>query len=220
MFEIESSRPTAHTEAPSTASPEASPETAAAARGEADLKLKLKLKLNMSAEAPASELSAHDIKQLIERVAQMSDDDHWHILQIIRDNTQNKYTTNTNGVFVNMIDLDRGSLVQIHEYVQYAIQKTTLRKSVDERDVVDTSAYGDSAAEPGITPCTPQHQHAPDTMTDVVDLSSTYVDDICDNNTVVHDDPSVIRNQKKLPNRRRHSVASKSAAAVVAATTY
>lgn len=150
-------------------------------------------------EQAAKTLTPHDIKWLIERVEHMSDDEHWHILQIIRDNVANKFTTNKNGVFVDMSELDASTLSKVHEYVEYIhMRELDTPSDVTNRDDISVAAAAMLGGSKAVCSESQSHMEQNTTIVDEVDMTAAHVNDVS-GSVVVQDDPRLVCKAPDVP---------------------
>lgn len=62
------------------------------------------------------ELSFDDKKRMIEDIKKLNDIQLYQIFMMVKDNT-NKFTQNSNGVFVNLKNLSPDIIIKIHNYI-------------------------------------------------------------------------------------------------------
>jgi len=72
--------------------------------------------------ASAADDEEMNIQTLVDKIAQMTDQEHKYIFTLVSRDTK-RYTKNRNGVFVNMSVLSKETLRKIHEYVKFSEQR-------------------------------------------------------------------------------------------------
>ena len=63
-------------------------------------------------------MEVEKLKYLRDQIKELEKDEHFEILRIIRENSENKFTENNNGIFINMNKLDFTTLDKVEQFLE------------------------------------------------------------------------------------------------------
>jgi hypothetical protein len=65
-------------------------------------------------------MEVEKLKYLRDQIKELEKDEHFEILRIIRENSENKFTENNNGIFINMNKLDFTTLDKVEQFLEFS----------------------------------------------------------------------------------------------------
>lgn len=65
-------------------------------------------------------MDVEKLKCLRDLIRDLEKDEHFEVLRIIRENENNKFTENNNGIFVNMNKLDPMTIEKIESFLEFS----------------------------------------------------------------------------------------------------
>ena len=65
-------------------------------------------------------MEVEKLKYLRDQIKELENDEHFEILRIIRENSENKFTENNNGIFINMNKLDFTTLDKVEQFLEFS----------------------------------------------------------------------------------------------------
>lgn len=65
-------------------------------------------------------MEVEKLKYLRDQIKELEKDEHFEILRIIRENNENKFTENNNGIFINMNKLDFTTLDKVEQFLEFS----------------------------------------------------------------------------------------------------
>ena len=65
-------------------------------------------------------MEVEKLKCLRDQIRDLEKDEHFEVLRIIRENENNKFTENNNGIFVNMNKLDSMTIEKIEFFLEFS----------------------------------------------------------------------------------------------------
>ena len=65
-------------------------------------------------------MEVEKLKCLRDQIRELEKDEHFEVLRIIRENENNKFTENNNGIFVNMNKLDHNTIEKIESFLEFS----------------------------------------------------------------------------------------------------
>jgi hypothetical protein len=83
---------------------------------------------NQSTEEDSNNIVYIDHRGLSEKISKLGEQEHNYIFSIIKTDTD-KYTRNSNGVFLNMTTLSPSTLIKIDQYVKFCETQESIAPS-------------------------------------------------------------------------------------------
>ena len=76
-------------------------------------------------------MEVEKLKYLRDQIKELEKDEHFEILRIIRENSENKFTENNNGVFINMNKLPDSVIYEMESFLEFSNENN---KMLNQRD--------------------------------------------------------------------------------------
>ena len=79
-------------------------------------------------------------KRIVERTKRLKDYEYVHLFRIIKQDSDSKYSSNKNGIFINLKNLSDEILINIGEYLDFVESKNTASYIVKEDEEKKTDS--------------------------------------------------------------------------------